>query len=295
MYKHERLRNNVAATLFLMPMLFGMVFIYYLPMLQALVYSFNKTNGIQLGSWVGLNNYSRVLNDPQFWSSMYNTFYMGLITVVLHVTIPFILASLINNLGRKQNLYKSIFFIPNIISVVAAAMLFKLVFYPTKEGLANYVLGFLGIKPQLWFADPSMSKISISLMGLWRGLGYNIIIFIAGLQSVPQELYEAAEVDGCTPLKRWWHITIPLLKPVIMFVIIMDTISSMRRFSDVWMIGGVAGSPGGSLSTVVVYIYRYAFSSNEMGIGCAAAFMLFGIIFMLTAANNRISNKRIDE
>ncbi len=287
-------KDWIAAVAFLSPMLLGIIFIYYYPMVQAFVYSMNRTNGIQLGAWVGFNNYVRVLKDQQFWSSMYNTLYMGIITVVLHTAVPFVLATLINNTSRTQKFFKSAFFIPNIISVVAATMLFKLIFYPTKEGLINYFLGFLGVPAQQWFADPNQSRLTICLMGLWRGVGYNTIIFIAGLQSVPNELYEAAKVDGCSPFKLWRRITIPLVRPVIMFVIIMDIISSMRRFSDVWMIGGVGGSPGGSLSTAVVYIYRYAFSSNEMGVGCAAAFLLFIGILLLTVASNKLGNKRLD-
>lgn len=132
-------------------------------------------------------------------------------------------------------------------------------------------------------------------MGLWRGFGYNIIIFYAALQSVPTELYEAASVDGVSAVKRWWYITLPLMRPIIMVVVVMELIGSMRRFGDVFVIGGVDGAPGGSLQTVVVYIYRYAFLSNQVGIGSAASFILFFIIFILTLLNFRFVNKPIDD
>ena len=280
--------------LFILPMIAGILLFYYIPMLQAFIYSLQNTSGMGTGTFVGLYNYKKVLGDDQFWTAMYNTVYMGILSVALNTIIPFVLASMINSMRATKNLFKSIFFVPNVVSIVAASVLFKFMFYPTKEGLINSLLVTLGMEPLGWFADPAISKLTICLMGLWRCLGYNIIIFIAGLQSVPNELYEAANVDGVSPLKRWWYITVPLVKPIIFFVVMMDTISAMRRFGDVWMIGGTGGSPGGSLLSVVVYIYRYAFSSNQMGVGCAASYILFVIIMTLTCINYIVSNRNQD-
>lgn len=289
-------RNNLIGILFVLPMMFGTFAFYYFPMIQAFIFSFQRTSGfVAERTWVGLFNYRWVLTDPQFWSAVNNTLYMGVLSIILNISVPFILASFLHSIKFGKNFFRSLFFVPNVVSVVASAILFSFVFHISREGLLNSLLSFVGIGPFGWFSDPSLSRLSVVLMGLWRGFGYNIIIFYAALQSVPTELYEAASVDGVSAVKRWWYITLPLMRPIIMVVVVMELIGSMRRFGDVFVIGGVDGAPGGSLQTVVVYIYRYAFLSNQVGIGSAASFILFFIIFILTLLNFRFVNKPIDD
>lgn len=276
------------------PLLIGIFGFAIYPMVAALIMSFQRTSSLS-GEWVGLKNYSYVLTDSMFWKSIYNTFYMGILSVVLGVSLSFILATLIHNVpGIKwKNFFKGIYFLPNVVSLVATSILFTFLFNPGEEGLLNYFIGLFGIDPVGWFTDPSVSRFSIVLMTLWGMLGYNTIIFIAALTSVPRDLYEAAEVDGANWFKKWFYITIPYLKPIILFMVIMATITSMKRFTDVWLIGGTAGNPAGSLITAVLYIYRNAFLSSQMGIGTAASYVLFMIILVLTISlllSNRKSN-----
>jgi multiple sugar transport system permease protein len=273
-----------AGYLFSAPLLIGILGFAIYPMIGALILSFKKSATSFEGSWVGFSNYKYVLTDKLFWQSIYNTFYMGILAVVLGVAFSFILASLIHNVPwlKWRNFFKGVYFLPNVVSLVATSILFSFLFNPGKEGLLNFAIGTFGIEPIGWFTDPSFSRFSIVLMTLWGMLGYNTIIFIAALTSVPRDLYEAAEVDGANWLKKWSYITVPYLKPIIMFMVIIGTINAMKRFTDVWLIGGTAGNPAGSLMTAVLYIYRNAFLSSQMGIATAASYILFMFILALT-------------
>lgn len=276
-------RNDWTGFLFVSPLVIGIATFALYPMTAALLMSFQKTYGF-LGTWVGLANYKIVLTDGSFWSSLYNTIYMGLLSVILGIGLSFILASLINSLPWKggKNFFKAVYFLPNVVSAVATSILFSFLFYPGKEGLLNSLFGIFGVEPVGWFTDPQMAQNSIVLMGLWGALGYNTIIFLAALQSVPRDLYEAAEVDGASGISKWWYITIPYLRPIFLFMIIIGTINGMKRFTDVWVIGGTAGNPNGKLLTSVLYIYRNAFVSADMGLATAASYLLFIVILILT-------------
>lgn len=280
-------RNDVAGYLFCAPLIVGVLAFAIYPMFAALYLSFHQTVGNSMtGKWVGASNYVYALQDPIFWQAVRNTFYMGILSVALGIGVSFVLASMINGLKSIafKNVFKAVYFLPNVVSAVATSLLFSFLFYPSKEGLLNFVIGLFGIEPVGWFTNPGVSRFSIVMMSLWGALGYNTIIFLAGLQSVPRDLHEAAEVDGAGPLQRWLHITIPFLRPIFVFMLIMGTIGTMKRFTDVWLIGGTAGNPGGSLMTVVLYIYRNAFLAGQMGLATAASYLLFLIILLLTAA-----------
>nr|WP_315899201.1 sugar ABC transporter permease [Paenibacillus cremeus] len=280
---------------FVAPLVIGILAFAIYPMLAALMLSFTQTSGATLaGKWVGWSNYQYALNDPIFWKSLFNTLKMGVLSVTLGIVVSFILASMINSVKwtKGKNIFKGIFFLPNVISAVATTLLFSFLFFPTEQGLLNYVLGYIGIQPVGWFTDPKYSQISIVLMSLWGALGYNTIIFIAGLQSVPRDLYEAAEVDGASGVTKWWYITIPYMRPIFVFMIVMGTIGSMKRFTDVWLIGGTAGNPSGTMLTSVLYIYRNAFLAGQMGLATAASYLLFIVILILTVLLLKLNRKK---
>ncbi|MDC3418036.1 carbohydrate ABC transporter permease [Aquibacillus salsiterrae] len=284
-----------AGYVFSAPLLIGILGFAIYPMVAAFIMSFQKTSNSLVGEWVGISNYVYVLTDQIFWQSIYNTFYMGILSVVLGVILSFVLASLIYNVpsSKWRNFFKGVYFLPNVVSLVATSILFTFLFNPGKEGLLNFFIGLFGFDPIGWFTDPTYSRFSIVLMTLWGMLGYNTIIFIASLTSVPRDLYEAAEIDGANWFKKWFYITVPYLKPIIMFMVIIGTINAMKRFTDVWLIGGTAGNPAGSLMTAVLYIYRNGFLSSQMGIATAASYILFMFILVLTIVlliSNRKNN-----
>jgi len=287
--------TDIAGYVFSAPLVIGVLVFAIYPMVGALVLSFQKALTSFGGEWVGLSNYETVLTDSMFWKSLYNTLYMGVLSVALGVSLSFILATLVHNIPwlKWRNFFKGVYFLPNVVSLVAASILFQLLFHPGSEGILNYVLGWVGIEPIGWFTNPSISRFSIVLMTLWGMLGYNTIIFIAAISSVPRDLYEAAEVDGATWYSKWLYITIPYLRPIIVFMVIVSTITAMKRFTDVWLIGGTAGNPAGSLMTVVLYIYRNAFLSSQMGVASAASYILFMIILVLSILM-LLANKKTD-
>ncbi|NGP46319.1 sugar ABC transporter permease [Bacillaceae bacterium SIJ1] len=272
-------RTDWAGWIFSLPLVLGVAGFAVYPMVYAFIMSFQKGE-----QWVGLSNYMYVFQDSIFWRSLWNTIYMGALSVLLGVGLSFILATLIYNVTwpKWRNFFKAVYFLPNVVSLVATSILFSLLFYPDQQGLLNYFLSWFGIDPVGWFTDPNVARFSIVLMTLWGMLGYNTIIFLAALTSVPKELYEAADVDGGNFFQKWWYVTIPFLKPIIMFMVIIGTINGMKRFTDIWLIGGTAGNPGGSLMTSVLYIYRNAFVSPQMGVATAASYLLFILILGFT-------------
>lgn len=277
-------RRELSGFLFASPLITGVLVFSVYPMIAAFMMSFQRATGGIGGDWVGLSNYEYVFTDTVFWKSLYNTFYMGVLSVLLGIVSSFVLASFIHALTSTalKNFFKSAYFLPNVVSTVASSIIFTFLFYPSEKGLLNFILGLVHIEPVGWFINPSYARFSIVLMSLWGALGYNTIIFLAGLQSVPRDLYEAAEVDGAAGIKKWRYITIPYLRPIFLFMIVIGTIGGMKRFTDVWLIGGTAGNPNGSLLTSVLYIYRNAFLSSQMGIATAASYMLFIVILVLT-------------
>ena len=272
------------------PMLIAIFVLIFYPMLQVFIFSFQNTNGMS-GRFIGILNYRWILNDTLFWNAVRNTFFMASMAVVLQVAVTFVLASMINSLTRMKNFFKSLYFLPNVVSAVAVSMLFTFLMFPTSAGVLNSFLGMFNIGPVPWLAAAHVAPFSMVLMALWRSVGFDTILFLAGLQSIPGEIYEAAEVDGATGLKKWWYITIPNMKPIIVFMIMMMTISQMQRFDDIWIIGGVGGNPGGSLQTIVLYIYRNAWVARQVGIASAASMVLFVLIMGITIINNRILNR----
>ena len=263
-------------------------------MLNTLVLSFQQTNGVTEGIFVGFDNYISIFTNDTFWQALGNTFYMGALSLVIGFPLSFILASLINAIVVGKNFFKGAYFVPNVVSVVAASILFRFLFAPTDQGLINGLLKSVGIVPVGWFTNPAVAPLSVVLMGFWSYVGYDSLIFLAGLQSVSPELYEAGEIDGCSGLQKWWYITIPNMRPVFVFMIVMITISNMKRFSDVFVIGGPMGNPAGSLLTVVLYIYRMAFTSSQVGVSAATAYVLFFIILVLSILNLKVFGRDSD-
>lgn len=234
-------KNTINGYIMMAPTLIGIaVFIAY-PIVCSFMYSFQKINAGG-SKWIGFQNYTWMFRDPFFWQSLKNTLFMAVLSVITGVAASFTLASLINSLTYAKKFFKCIFFTPNIVSIVAAATIFKFIFHSGDAGIVNYVLkNVFHMNPVGWFSDPSVSRYSIVILNLWKSLGYDTILFIAGLQSISKELYEAAEVDGATGFQKWRYITIPCMKGITSAIVISYTISSLKRFGDVYTIGGIAG------------------------------------------------------
>jgi ABC-type sugar transport system permease subunit len=264
------------------------VFLAY-PIAESFRLSLFKSNGFT-EAFIGVANYRSIVSDPNFLNSLYNTGYIALFNLTLGIPIGFILASMINSQRKVQSLFKILYFMPMVTSVIASAVLFKYMFSPDM-GLVNFLLQKVGVETSnlLWLASPETSKFVVIFFALWHGTGYTVLICLSGLQSVPDQLYEAASIDGCGKLQQWWHITLPNMRPTFVFLIMTGCIGALKRFEDVFTFGGMLGAPARSMQTVVAYIFEQAFGAFNFGAASAAAYILFTIILLVTVINYRFS------
>ena len=264
------------------------VFLLY-PVVQSFRLSFFITD-LYYQEFVGLQNYKTILTDRNFWLAIYNTFYLGFFHVLLGIPPALLLANLLNKKIRGRNILRVLYYLPHVTSIVAVSVVWSYLF-DVNYGPLNYILKLVGLPTSKWIAHPSTSKLSIVLMTVWHGLGYRMVIVLAGLQSIPRQLYEAAEIDGADGRKQFFHITLPLLQPTIAFLVITATIKALQRFDEVYMFGTELGMPSRSLSTIVLYLYERGFMYNEFGIASAAAYVLFVIILAITIVNLKLNKK----
>lgn len=260
------------------------------PLILTIVNSFQNT----AGSWVGLVNYQILFTDALWPKAIINTLYMGVIGVGLSIPIAFLMAYMLNRVPLFKNAFKTIYLFPMIVSVVAVAMVFKFVFNADANSPANLLLQFFGLPVSGWFANTSTSRETVMIMTLWKSVGHSAILFFAGLQTMPTELLEAADIDGANEWNKLWSITIPNMKNTLIFVFITNTIGALKRFADVYAISSEYGQPGDTLVTIMTYIYRKSFSTlfyKDLGVASAASFVLFIFIIAITMAEMKITGE----
>jgi multiple sugar transport system permease protein len=247
---------------------------------------------------VGLANYKNILfNDPLFWKAVGNTVLYVIGVVPIGVCVSLLLAVAIDQKIKFKNLFKSVFFLPTVTAIVAVSVIWKWLYAGEKYGLFNYFIMKLGFHPIDWLASPTWTLPSIMIMSIWAGLGYNMILFLAGLQTIPYVMYEAAEIDGAGFWKKFFNVTLPLLKPTIVFVTMMSFIFSFQVFEQVYIMTGGQGGIGGVLNsalTIVAYLYDKGFQKFEMGYASALAYIIFLLIFLLTMINKQFMRSRVD-
>jgi multiple sugar transport system permease protein len=272
-----------AAYFFLTPALAAIFIFFFLPVLVAFVMSFTDFDIYSLGNiqyvrFVGFRNYLQLFNDPLFWQALQNTFYFVLVGGPLSVAVSLGAAILLNSkLVRFKSFFRAIYFAPVVTTLVAVAVVWRFV-YHSRFGLLNYFLGFLGINPIDWLGDPTYAMPAIILLAVWKNFGYNMIIFIAGLQNIPEELYEAACIDGANARQQFLHITIPMLAPTTLFISIITMIGYFQLFAEPYVI--TQGGPLNSTLSIVLLMYQQGFRWWNMGYSASLAFVLFIIILI---------------
>lgn len=272
---------------FLAPFFLAFAVFQVYPVLEAFRLSLYHTDGLY-EQWAGLGNYTFLLQNRIFWNAIVNTLVIAFLGFPAVIVPAVALASLINSARAGQNVFKVIFFAPYVTAIVASAGIWAYLLHPDPEkGLINWALGLVGITGIRWLAHPSTSKFAVVVYDAWRTMGYAMVLFLAGLQDIPREYYEAAEIDGAGPLRSFRFVTLPLLRPVFVFVMIAGFIAAMSRFADVYMLGDRSGAPARSIQTVVLYIYELAFSGRALGKGAATGVLLFIIILVMTLINLR--------
>lgn len=288
---HE-MRRSIWAYVFISPFYFLYAVFGIFPLIYGLWLSFHTWDGISTMKWVGIENYSNLLFDDIWWTTIYNTLWLFFAATVPQLILALLLAFIVNSTSIKgKDILRAAYFMPIVASAVAVSLIFVSLF-GERYGLINYALSFLGVQPIDWLGSRQWLKPSMALVTIWQWTGYTMIIFLAGLQAINQELYEAARVDGAETRHIFLHITLPLLRPVILFQVILSIIGAMQAFDiPVMLAGGTQSSaPGGTGRAglvSMVLIYWTAFKYQQFGYASAMAFVLFILIVIFSLSYNR--------
>jgi multiple sugar transport system permease protein len=314
--RRKRLRELASALAYIAPAGSVIMVFRVVPIIAAFGVSFYYVMMGKVVGFSGLAQYKMLFTDTEFWNSLVNTTYFVIGTVPVSLFLSLFIAILLNQKIKALGAYRTIYFLPVVTSMVAIAMVWKWLYHP-RLGLLNYLMGVVGATPLLWLeeprgifqmaanglgfslptwmAGPSLALVAITLTNLWRGIGYNVVIFLAGLQNIPGEYYEAAKIDGAGRMHTFWKITWPLISPTTFYVLIMTTIVSFQVFTLVYlMTGPPVGGPLGTTKVLVYYIFEKGFESGgDMGYASCVALVLFVVVLALTLVQRRVIEKRV--
>lgn len=268
------LSPTVVAWLFLLPALLFLTTFVFLPILSLVYLSFTTGSFSQEGvGWVGLQNYQQLLLSPDFWQVIGNTLYFTAATVLPTIVLPLLLAVGLNQAIVGRDLLRTAYFLPTMTSMVAAGLGFRWLFQT--DGPVNQLVQTLGGEPIAWLSDPTWAMPVLILLSSWKQLGFNLVVFLAGLQTIPRDRYEAALLDGANAWQQFRYITLPGLRPTLILVFVTTTIFTLRSFEQVYVVTG--GGPLDTTNLLVFYIYQQAFALFDFGYAAAAATVLLGV------------------
>ena len=280
-----------AAYIFLAPALSAIFVFFFIPVLAAFIISFTDFDIYALGDistvrFVGLNNYLKLFDDPLFFTAFKNTFYFVIMSGPLSIAVSLGAALLLNSkLVKYKSIFRLSYFIPVVTTLVAVAIVWRFIYHP-KFGIINYLLSLIGIAPIDWLGEPSTAMPAIVLMSVWKNFGYNMIIFIAGLQNIPEDLYEAASIEGASEWQQFKSITLPMLAPTTIFISIITMIGYFQLFAEPYVM--TQGGPLNSTLSIVQFMYQEGFRWWNMGYSAAIAFVLFFIIMIGTVVQLKV-------
>ena len=281
-----------AARWLLAPALITFCAFSVVPVLMTLALGFTRYDVLTAPRWVGGANYADIMKDPTFLASIWHTFYYTLGTVPPTLVLGLLLAVALNAQLRGMIVFRTLFYTPVVTSVVAASMIWMWLYNP-QFGLLNFFLGKLGVGPQQWLSSPEQAMPCLMIMTIWKELGYAMVIYLAGLQGIPASLYEAAEMDGAA----WWpslrNVTLPMLRPVTLFLLVTSVIGSFQVFDAIYVM--TKGGPVGATTTVVHQIYENGFRFLRMGRASAMAVVLFLMILIVSLLNLRVFRRDLEE
>ena len=274
--------KKYAPYLFLIPALAVLIVFFFIPFFQTFGLSFfDYSSSLYHPSFSGLDNYAKLFKEPIFYKVMFNTFMYLVIAVPFLVTFPLFVAILINQKIRGITLYKILIYFPVIVSIVVAAIAFKWLY--AGQGILNYALSLLHLAPIGWLIDTKWALFSVAVVTIWKGIGYYMMIYLASLMSVPQDLYEACDIDGANFWQKHLTVTIPHIMPTIALVSTISTISAMKVFAEIYVM--TKGGPLDSSKTIVYYIYERAFENLDLGYASAMAVVLLIIVMVFSLIN----------
>ncbi|QPC83670.1 sugar ABC transporter permease [Phototrophicus methaneseepsis] len=283
-------RSQLVPYSFLMPSLLILAVFGFIPFVQGIYLAFTRYPLLQEPEFIGLANFERLTRDPIFLESLKNTFIYMLVTVPIRLIIGLMLALALNKAFPGRTLLRAIFYFPVVTPLIIAASLWLFLFN-THFGMINAVLEEFGLSSVSWLTSSSTAFLSVMIMSIWKTVGWNMVILLAGLQGIPNEIYEAAAVDGSNRWRTFWHITLPLLKPTILVSVVISTINASQVFEQVYVMTG--GGPGYSTMTLVQLVYNTAFQQFDMGYASAISSVLFVIIMVITFINFKFFNEEV--
>ncbi len=264
--------------IFILPTMLGLAVLNFYPMIATLKQSFYKTGDFGKGNiFVGMENYKRVFGDTEVWQSLWNTVKYAIIEVPFSIIFALLLAVLLNKKIKGRDAFRTIFFLPMVVAPAAIAMVWKWL-YNSNFGLINNVF-HLNVK---WISDPNLAIFSIAVIGIWSALGYNLVLFLAGLQEVPRDYYEAASLDGAGGWAQLMHITVPLISPTIFFVVVTRIIGAMQVFDLIYMMIDLNNPAWKKTESLVYLFYKYSFDQSKKGYGATVVVVLLIVIMILT-------------
>ena len=286
----QKHREAFVGYLFILPTYIGFIIFILYPLIESMRISFQEFSLLRGSTYIGLENYAQMFADPRLRISYVNTIIFTLFAVFFNAGIGLILAVMLNRRLPilMRNLYRSIFFFPVLIAHTYIAVIWRFL-YQQDTGVINYYLGILGIEAIPWLSNAHWAMAAIIILDVWKNTGFAMLVFLAGLQSIPNEYYEAAQLDGANERQLFFRITIPMLSPTIFFILVIFMIGALQVFDTIIVL--TAGGPGDATRSVVLYIYEIAFRTFNMGYAAAVSMTLFAIILVLTAMQFWISRR----
>ena len=270
------------------PGLIGLLVFYIWPMIQTFYFSFTEWGPFGDAEWTGLANYRELFRGTEFLMALRNTLVYTVLSVSITEAIALVLAVLLNQKLRGMSVYRTLYFIPVVTMPVAIGLVWRWL-YNSDYGVINYVLSLVGIEGANWLSDPNLALYAIVVVGVWSGVGYALVLFLAGLQTIPRSLYEAAEIDGASKWQQFWEITLPMLRPAIVVALIFRTITAIQTFDIPYAMTN--GGPGNATETLAMFIHKTTIDFLDLGYGSALAVLMFIVSALATAGYLRYTRR----
>lgn len=287
--KRTKFWRRYEGLLYIFPVFGGIIAFQAIPIVVSMYLSLADWNGIQPPKFVGLGNFRQMFaNDPLYWETLRNTVLFTLGAIPATTVLAFLLALLCNRNVPGIAIFRAAYFAPYITNIVAIGYIWYWIYKPD-QGVLNGMLSVFGIRGPDWLSDPNLALVSVIIVSVWQGAGYPMVIFLAGLQGIPHDLYEAASIDGASRTKQLFRVTIPLMTPSIFFVLITQFITSFQVFGVIYIM--TQGGPGHSTSVYIYYLYQVAFSFGQFGYAAAMAWVLFVILGLITLIQWRLQRR----
>lgn len=279
---------------FILPTIIGLIILNIIPIFQTIYQSFFKTGAFGKGNiFVGLDNYKKLILDASVWQALLNTFKYVIVEVPFSIAIALVLAVFLNRKMRGRTLFRTIYFLPMVAAPAAIAMVWRWL-YNSEFGLLNHILNSFGINSINWISNPKIAIISIAVVGIWSVIGYNLVLFLAGLQEIPRDYYEAAEIDGANGIREFFSITLPLISSTMFFVMITRIIGALQVFDVIYMMLDKTNPAFPKTQSLVYLFYKYSFIESNKGYGSAIVMLLLIVIMIITIIQVKLQKKWVN-